>query len=519
MLKDISSSAEQTIKVIDNLSVSVDNASKRMATLSSKSRSTAFTDVIGEVHNLTTNMLGNISASSTLGKVYKSLDTGVSAYGSTVKVVNGLNTLFNLGLKATPIGWIVGGISAITEAIGLFSDKKREAIIAASDHTKALIKEHTQVNTLITELNNTRTPYKRRVEIIEELAGIQPSLVEGISAEGVEYDKLKDKLKGYNDEKEREIFLSKFQDELDAFRTKVDDAKNDEEDAEKSYIKAVTSLWTDIESSFKLSKEQKESIGTLLQDKTEREGLIDKIRIYASNEFRIETLKKRPDAIGIPELQKKNEARKNILVDKLGSEDALDLFLSHNKNITSTYYDYQKKHDKTQEKQQVVDEKANFFNTANSIFNSGEPLEITSLSKDDISPENLGLLLFNIQEFNKLSKKDAEALSNNSSKEIITDKSENKTTSNLRDKNYNDSQNYNGINNRPVFIPGASDTANNVISGGTSQRIININVQKFQDAVNNYFNGDKEAESKVSSFMDMMNEGWMRILNSANQMA
>ena len=68
-------------------------------------------------------------------------------------------------------------------------------------------------------------------------------------------------------------------------------------------------------------------------------------------------------------------------------------------------------------------------------------------------------------------------------------------------------------------IPGAASASDNIIKGGTSQRIINITVQKFQDAVNNYFNSDgSNNRSQLDAFMDEMNEAWMRLLNSANEL-
>jgi TP901 family phage tail tape measure protein len=68
------------------------------------------------------------------------------------------------------------------------------------------------------------------------------------------------------------------------------------------------------------------------------------------------------------------------------------------------------------------------------------------------------------------------------------------------------------------IIPGASGAAENIVKGGTSQRIVNITVHKFQDTVNNIFgNNNEEAHRKADEFMDYMREGFMRILNSANQ--
>ncbi|MDR3133228.1 MAG: phage tail tape measure protein [Prevotellaceae bacterium] len=71
-----------------------------------------------------------------------------------------------------------------------------------------------------------------------------------------------------------------------------------------------------------------------------------------------------------------------------------------------------------------------------------------------------------------------------------------------------------------TIIPGGDTTAENIAKGGTSQRIINITVHKFQDTVNNIFGSSNEGvRRKADDFMDYTNEGLLRILNSANQAA
>jgi TP901 family phage tail tape measure protein len=70
------------------------------------------------------------------------------------------------------------------------------------------------------------------------------------------------------------------------------------------------------------------------------------------------------------------------------------------------------------------------------------------------------------------------------------------------------------------IIPGGDTTSENIAKGGTSQRIINITVHKFQDTVNNVFgSNNEEVHRKADEFMDYMNEGLLRILNSVNQAA
>ncbi|BDD11650.1 hypothetical protein FUAX_40820 (plasmid) [Fulvitalea axinellae] len=74
----------------------------------------------------------------------------------------------------------------------------------------------------------------------------------------------------------------------------------------------------------------------------------------------------------------------------------------------------------------------------------------------------------------------------------------------------------------PLTTGGKDDKkmSENIISGGASQRIINIQVDKFQDAINFHV---KEAvgdlADKAEDMEELMNEAWARTLNTANQAA
>lgn len=79
----------------------------------------------------------------------------------------------------------------------------------------------------------------------------------------------------------------------------------------------------------------------------------------------------------------------------------------------------------------------------------------------------------------------------------------------------------NGINSNSIDgIPGADKVSENIVSGGTSQRIINVTVEKFQDSVNfNVYGEIAEMRNKVEEMKDVINEALMRVLNSSNQLA
>lgn len=69
-------------------------------------------------------------------------------------------------------------------------------------------------------------------------------------------------------------------------------------------------------------------------------------------------------------------------------------------------------------------------------------------------------------------------------------------------------------------LPTGVEAAGNISKGGASQKIINIQIGKFQDEVNiNVAAGDREGEAIGRELQDVVNEQLMRILNSANALA
>jgi TP901 family phage tail tape measure protein len=69
-------------------------------------------------------------------------------------------------------------------------------------------------------------------------------------------------------------------------------------------------------------------------------------------------------------------------------------------------------------------------------------------------------------------------------------------------------------------IPEAGKMSENIVSGGTSQRIINVKVDKFQDNINFNIKGElEELRNNLDDMREMVNEQLMRVLNSANQLA
>ncbi len=75
-----------------------------------------------------------------------------------------------------------------------------------------------------------------------------------------------------------------------------------------------------------------------------------------------------------------------------------------------------------------------------------------------------------------------------------------------------------GMSSNSVVDP--SKSSENIISGGSQQRIINITVEKFQDNINFNIQGElNELRNSVDEMREIVNGQFMRILNSANQVA
>ena len=91
----------------------------------------------------------------------------------------------------------------------------------ASSPIDSLKEEGKEVNTLAVELTNSNTPLERRKEILEDLEGISPKIIENLDAENLSYETLKSNLAAYNKELSTRIVLENLSDEEKKYATKV----------------------------------------------------------------------------------------------------------------------------------------------------------------------------------------------------------------------------------------------------------------------------------------------------------
>ncbi|MDR3350701.1 MAG: phage tail tape measure protein [Prevotellaceae bacterium] len=342
--------------------------------------------------------------------------TSLLAGAGTIKAVIGLAKsvhsvkdamlLLNMATKANPIGLIVGGIAAVASAVMLFSRRKKDSTEATlkanradSQYLQTLAEEKSRITLLSEELKRAETPYERRKEIIEELRNIQPSLVEGITAESDSYEQLAKNVEAYNTAKIREIALESKRDTLIEMQRKAASALLGYEEAERKYEQYTSDIY-----------------------------------------------KKYPALSPTTDLRTVN--------------DEYD------------YYDFPK--------------------NTETIYSTFAKLERERQSA-----------LNDYQSSKKMAEKFAQSINDFANKFGIS----------LNNKG-------SGTNVINPIIPGGDTTSDSIVKGGTSQRIINITVHKFQDTVNNIFGSNNaEVRRQADEFMDYMNEGLLRLLNSANQVA
>ena len=86
---------------------------------------------------------------------------------------------------------------------------------------KKLQDEQKEVNALTVELTNSNTQENRRLEILEELEKINPKIVDGLDAENIEVEKLKNNLRLYNEELANRIVLANLTEDEEKEAAKV----------------------------------------------------------------------------------------------------------------------------------------------------------------------------------------------------------------------------------------------------------------------------------------------------------
>lgn len=116
--------------------------------------------------------------------------------------------LFNMAVKANPIGLLLSVLGTIGVAIWSFADGTEEATKQMGALEKAAYNEYIEVNRLVATLQQGNITEQERNDILAQLKSINPDIVKGISDEADMTATLTSNLKSYNEEQIKKIQLS-----------------------------------------------------------------------------------------------------------------------------------------------------------------------------------------------------------------------------------------------------------------------------------------------------------------------
>lgn len=116
--------------------------------------------------------------------------------------------LFNMAVKANPIGLLLSVLGTIGVAIWSFADGTEEATKQMGALEKAARDEYVKVNRLVATLQQGNITEQERNDILAQLKSINPDIVKGISDEADMTATLTSNLKSYNEEQIKKIQLS-----------------------------------------------------------------------------------------------------------------------------------------------------------------------------------------------------------------------------------------------------------------------------------------------------------------------
>ncbi len=155
-------------------------------------------------------------ALGSLVKMLPLLKAGFSLLVAPITVVRTAIMSLTTAISTNPIGLLLTALAAGITLFMAFRKGTDDATKAAGDHTNKVMDEATQVNTLIGKLTSANTSEKERKAALDELAKIQPGIVEGLSAESVELGTLKKRAAEYNQQLVLRIALARKQDQVAA---------------------------------------------------------------------------------------------------------------------------------------------------------------------------------------------------------------------------------------------------------------------------------------------------------------
>lgn len=132
--------------------------------------------------------------------------------------------------------------------------------------TKVIQREREEVNRLVFELSNANTSEARRAEILTQLNNISPTLVDGLSKENIEIQKLVSNLKAYNEEALQRLSLASIDEKAAAKMLEIDKLNKSRADSFSLVGEAMMKMDQDLATSSKTVEEKFSDFEKVLSD-------------------------------------------------------------------------------------------------------------------------------------------------------------------------------------------------------------------------------------------------------------
>lgn len=156
----------------------------------------------------------------------------ISAYTKAMQGAAVATRVLNTAIKANPIGLIAGAIAGLISLISSWTAKQRQAIEEMEEAIRPMQEEYTQVNNLVSKIQDSNIEESERLRLLEELKEIAPDVTKNINDEATALQNLTDNLEVYNKKQLAKIAVKQFS------------MQSGFENDYKAYNEALTSLRT-----------------------------------------------------------------------------------------------------------------------------------------------------------------------------------------------------------------------------------------------------------------------------------
>ena len=170
----------------------------------------------------------------------------------SVKSAKDAMLLLNMATNANPLAILLSILTTIGVAVWQFSKGTEDAAQQMGEMEKAAHDEYIEVNRLVGRLRDANLEEDERVNIINQLKTINPSLIEGLDNEATALDTLTKNLKAYNEAQIKRIQLGALQDQHGEKLTGLANAELKYTQAKAEMDAAISKLVADYQRTGKL---------------------------------------------------------------------------------------------------------------------------------------------------------------------------------------------------------------------------------------------------------------------------